>query len=464
MRKIIILLITIGLLATACDFDYLEDALDSYEEDSPDLVLTWTDENKVCTATDPDTGDIVWYETWEYDTSSKPILVQRYSPEGRLKWSKLYKWSGDLKIQEVCYDGGDKLLWHSTFSYNNEGNIVSKCNYDSGNILQWFEHYEYSGSLKTSMARYNGSSVMTDAVVWEYDGSERVIKQSRYKPASSRNSAGLEYPAAGSPPEFPAFSLSGMYVAGWTMWTYDAYGSFEMSFDSSNFPTSMSREDSRLSRTLSVDIEYYENHVPKSKRTTYGSDEVLLVELAYNGDGWLSEIDTYGKGLLMPLRYTIDYKSDKSPDRVSVYQGTTKLVYFVYDSEPRADLEVHPLDPVDFTGSVHTITQYDGSDVLLGSYEFTAEVAENQVRIQAKDAVGNPNGYFLAKMDVNGEVASFESWSKDNVLQWHYDYDYSEIAGEIMRTAEEKYDEIRDVVEDYTSIDISTFTLDLLFN
>jgi len=463
MRKIILLFLLAAVLS-GCNIDYLTEALNSYDEDISSLDISWNADNTIRTATDPETGDVVWYETWEYDGSSNPILVRRYSPGGRLKWSTLYKWNDGLKIQEVCYDSADNLLWHTVFTYNSEGLMLSESNFDNDNILQWFNVWEYSGSLKINQGRYDSSSAMTQAFTWEYNVDGDWIKETSYTAGSSRNSAGLAYPSPGTTPAFPSFSLSGMSVSNWRMRTFDPQGYFRMSFDSDNYPVELFRTDSRLTRDLSIEIDYYDNHLPKSKLTKYGNDEVLNLELAYYSNGYLSEINTTGRALLLPLRYTIDYKSDMSPERVSVYQNNTKLMYFVYDSEKKVDLIVHPLDPVDFTGSIHSITQYDGDDVKLGSYVFTFEVAENQIRIQALTADDSPNGHYLAKMDAEGEIARFEAWSEADSLLWHYDYSYSDVAGEIMRTAEEKYDDVRDIVEDYTSIDITTLSLDLLLN
>ena len=120
------------------------------------------------------------------------------------------------------------------------------------------------------------------------------------------------------------------------------------------------------------------------------------------------------------------------------------------------------MDPVNFTGQIHKITQYDGDGVKLGSYDFSADAT--QILIEAKKADDSPNGHFIAALDTNDEVTSFEAWSAAGDLLWHYNYDYAEIAGQIMRITEEKYDDIRDTVEDYTSIDITALSLDLLFN
>jgi hypothetical protein len=469
MRKIILLLF-IAAVMTGCNIDYLSEALNSYDEDISGLEISWNADNTIRTAKDPETGDVVWYETWEYDVdSSNPILVQRYSPEGRLKWSTLYKWSDGLKIQEVCYDSANNLLWHSFFTYNSDGLMLCECNYDSDNSLQWFNVWEYSGELKINQGRYDGRSVMTNAFTWEYNGDGEWIKETSYSGNSSRsiarNSAGLAYPVAGTVPVLPSFSLAGMTMSNWRMKTIDTNGSFIMSFDSENYPTELFRTDSRLTRDVTVKIDYYSGHIPKSKLTKYGNDEVLYLELSYNSYGYLSEINTSGKALIIPLRYTIDYNADLSPERVSVYQADTKLMYFVYESAPKTDLTaVHPLDPVNFTGQIHTITQYDGGDVKLGSYEFTTDIVLNQIKIQAKKADGSENGHFIAALDTDDEITSFEAWSDDGVMLWHYNYDYTEVAGEIMRTAEEKYDDIKDTVEDYTSIDITTLSLDLLFN
>jgi len=462
MRKIILVFFIVAAF-TGCNIDYLTEALNSYDEDTSDLVLTWNADRTILTATDAETEDVVWYETWEYDDSSNPILVRRYSPEDRLKWSTLYKWSGGLKIQEVCYDSADNLLWSSVFTYNSLGLILSECNYDKDNLIQWFDVYEYSGSLKLNRARYNGSSVMTNAFIWEYDGSDRLVKETRYAGSTSRNSAGLIYPEAGAPPVFPSFSSAGMSVVDWQMWTYDSFGLFRLKFDSDNFPLEVYREDSRLTRNLDVEIEYYSGHIPKSKLTKYGNDEVLFIELAYNASGYLSEINTSGKGLLIPLRYTLSYNSDLSLNRISVYQASTKLMYFTYSSAVRPDLTVHPLDPVGFTGDSHTITQYDGDDNKLGSYVFSMEDAVT-MRIQAKKADDSLNGHYLAHLDAAEEVTSFEAYSVSGTILWHYDYDYTEIAGEIMRTAEEKYDDVAGVIDDYMTINPSTLILDMLFN
>ncbi|MBI9109514.1 MAG: hypothetical protein JEZ04_22415 [Spirochaetales bacterium] len=462
MRKLIFILI-IAAVFSGCNMDYLEDALSSYEEDSPDLILTWNEGRTILTATDPLTEEVLWYETWEYDDNDDPVLVRRYSPEDRLKWSKLYKWNSGLKIEEVCYDSSNNLLWYSVFIYNSSGLIAAECNYDNANLIQWFDVYEYSGELNINRARYNSNSEMTSGFVWEFDTSDRKIKETHYAGNSSRNSAGLSYPDSGATPAFPSFSLTGLSVVDWTMWTYDSNGFFKMKFDNENYPLEVYREDSRLTRNLTVEIEYYSGHIPKSKLTRYGSDDVLFLELSYNSSGYLSEINTSGKGLLLPLRYTIEYKSDLSLNRISVYQGNTKLMYFTYDSVVNTDLTVHPLDPVGFTGSNYTITQYDGDDNRLGSYVFSM-VDLVTLKIQALTADGTPNGHYLAHMDTEDEVASFECFSKDSVRQWHYNYNYAKIAGEIMRTGEEKYDDIAGAVEDYTSIDISTLTLDLLLN
>ena len=449
--KIYAFIIISAVLFSACNPDFLDEALTVYEDDSEDLVLTWNANKTLLTATDPETGDVVWYETWEYETdsSSNPILVRRYSPEDRLKWSKIYSWSNGLKIQEVCYDASDQLLWYSVFSYDSNGDILTECNYDESSILQWFSVWGYSGDLKIYNARYNSASVMTNAYTWEYDGSNRLVKEMRYTGSASRNSAGLTFPDPAEPPVIPAFSLSGMSIVDWTLFTYDSYGFFSIKFDSSNYPLELYREDSRMSRAVTAEIEYYSGHVPKSKVIKLGNETALSIDLAYNSGGYLSRIDTEGSALLLPLSYAIDYKSDNSPEVVSVYQSDVKLMYFVYDSEPSGSLAAHPLDPVDFTGSIHSITQYDGDDVKLGSYEFTTEVAENRIKIQALLPDNTPNGHFYANLNGNDEIASFESWSAGGVLQWHYEYDYTEISGKIMRIAEERFDDINSTVNDY---------------
>lgn len=463
-RILFIALIAVAALS-GCNFDYLEEALNSYDEDTSDLVIEWNADETIRTAYDSETNEVVWYETWEYDEDDSNLLcVQRFTPEDVLKWSTLYKYANGLKVQEVCYSSADELLWYSVFVYNDSSLLEAECNYDETSTLQWFDVYGYTGDLLVSRARYNSGSVMTNGYFWEYDGSDRKIKETHYSGITSRNSAGLTYPEAGDTPDFPPFSTDGQTLADWTMWSYDTNGYFSMQFDADNYPIEMYREDDRMTRALTVEIDYYANHVPKSKVTSYGSDTVLDVQLTYNSSGYLSVVDTTGEGLLIPLRYEIDYNSDLSIDKLSIYQSDTILFYFTYDSSISTDQSVHPLDPIGFTGTDYTITQHDGDGAKLGSYEVTTDLDAGEVMVQAYTAAGAANGYYLSKLDASGNVATFECWSAAGVRQWYYSYDYTAIAGEIMRTAEEQWDAINDVVEDYTSIDPTTLIMDMLFN
>lgn len=493
-----LLLITTVLLLAGCDFGFLTDSAD--EEPPPGCDTTYTmvnldeDEPLEREARDCE-GTLLWWEDYAYNDAGAQIATRRHRPDDTIRWTRLFDYEDEQETLEAYYlpDGEAHLLqWQTVRSYEGEA-VAMEATYDGTGALQWFEAHEYSPEgLETYHGRFGGG-VATPLWLYAYfyDGENRIEKEEAYTSVAEtaevgagsasalssepdlRLSAsqeayafGLSLPEPTTLPEDPDLEATTEEMElSWTQkWWYQERGWFSMKYDQELRPLLLTIEDEALSKQLTVSVSYNEENLPTRKVTSYGDDEVLALGFEYNENALIERITSSGRSLLVPMDYEIAYNDENVPSAISIYQGDTLLqrLEYSYVEGGARETVVEPdgsFDPIDFGGRIDSVTQYDGDDNRLGTYRFSYNVEEGEIRIDAYEYEPETdgeraNGHFLIELNAEGRTASFSSFSADNERLWHYSYEYDE-AGNRIREA--RYD-----AEDLLSV-VESFDIELLF-
>jgi hypothetical protein len=163
-----------------------------------------------------------------------------------------------------------------------------------------------------------------------------------------------------------------------TAWNYDSYGNFAATLNANNYPTAITRNDSRLSQSVTINASWDSYNRLTEKNTYYGSTDILDVIIKYGSDtqysngGWnVAELDFSGASLLLPLAIGITYNSSNLPDTITAYTYDastktrgTKLYYLTYTYATTATSASSGIDLglLHFGGVIAAVKNYNGND------------------------------------------------------------------------------------------------------
>lgn len=456
-----------ALFLQSCSMEFLD-------EDSPaDSASSYTrydSEGDILYCYDSE-DNLKWIEYYDYNSQGQCIFIKHTLPSGTVLWSYVYEWTGSDLVTEAYYDSGNKLSWFSgysysggspvmrskyngssalqsfqTWTYNGTDKVLTTGSYSSSSALQWAYKHEYDGSGNTALTSIYGSDSLRDAYIdYDYDGSSRMIRATAYGSAtasgnyeapceipgfptyggvntSSRNDTGISVPGKPTAPSTPVLSLTDSPVSyAWmSLWFFDSYGYTSATLNSSYLPITLVRSapDYLKGHPLEADLSYDSSQRLTRKTTMWNGETVLDLVFGYDGDGYLNSLDTRGRSLYIPLRYTIGYtpiNDYKVPEELKIYNESTLLQKFVYAySAP-------PGSAKEYAKGISTITHYDGDNVLVGTYTFS--YSDPILTINVTDSSTVYTGRFELTYD-GDKNASFNSYDKDGNTVWNYQFRY----------------------------------------
>ena len=484
LKSVILMLIGL-LILQGCSLSFLDSATDeTTEEPNYSEYDSSTDTKSYYDGS----GNLLWYETYDFNDLGQCIFVQHLLSTNTVLWSYVYEWNGDNVVTEAYFNESNTLLWYNAFNYSS-GNIFEQVNYNGSNELQWFKAFSYSSTNKeTQIAKFNSSNALEWAYKYEYDGSDRlsvssiynsnenrtayinydydnedrIIKKTGNGSTSSadtfsaaftgfchpttggvntvkRNTDNLKAPTAPATPMVPVLTLSDpTFDYAWmSMWIYTDFGYSFVTLNNEHLPVYMKTEAPNYLDDKPIEVILtYEGSKVLTKTTTYNNLEVLKLEFEYDAAGYLTSIDTTGASLYIPLRYDFTYISG-IPESISISNRNTLLQKFDYTYEGDIDL----IDPEEFAKSSLTIKQYDGDSSYIAYYTFTYSIDNNELTIDVMDPKGNEdpaddsfNGKFILSYDVNDNAAEFASYDKYDNSVWNYQYGYDDLQNRISET------------------------------
>lgn len=458
------------LLFGACNFDFLNAADEGEDGESCATETRWSDSDgdgvDDTGLTYDCHGALLWKELHQHDEDGNVIAKRRLDPQDRVVWTYLYSHaSGQMEMEAYFLpeEDGHQLQWYTIFTYEN-GKLVQKDSFDGSGTFQWAEAWDYDPhGNPLYRGRFDASREAQWLYSYSYDGEGRTSEEISYTAPSdgsgrsfsaSRAGTGLETPLFGlalpePPADLPELPLlSGLPDGMEELWRkqywYHSGASFSVKYKPGELPLPLEMTAAApdvLEEDVKITISYDEDADPirpVRKVTTYGDTEVLDLGFEYNAAGLPSRVTTAGELLFLPLDYEISYNEDHFPQRISIFQGETLLQYLEYsyhEADGTESAGINYLDPLDFGGKVHIITLFDGDGVVVGSFAFTYDDANSQIRIDAYEGSGaekRENGYFLLSLNTEGETAAFSGFSEGGERVWHYEYEYDEVGNRIM--------------------------------
>jgi len=473
------LVIGLALALASCNFGFLDDAdLSSAGDPLHEVVDTfaWGERHAFYNVAD----ELQYYED-HYITAAKTMLLANYN-------------------------ASNELRWYHVFTYNVDGHIETIVEYDGADARQWSRRYEYGDGFEVPVtavvkaASFAGDGTPSGCASYEFDSINRVSFLTSYGGVSCAV-AGLSVTKAASsavarsttraiaPLKVPveivyevpliATALAALDVSGYTYWNYDDFGTSELSMDKDWYPVRVARVDTRVAKTVSMELAWSAGHQITRKKSYYGSTLALDVSMEYNADGYPLKASTSGAALLLPLEYELVYAGG-APDELRVSSNDTLLQRFKYEytgvALPVTFSAVRSIDPFalldDLAKSELKIYQYDGDGELIETFEFLADDDDFRVNVYADD--DSLNGYYLASYDADGLMASLSAYDGAGSPQWDYSYGYADAVTDAVLLTEAGLSEaglstadFGRLAETYLSNDIQEyakgFVMDLLF-
>lgn len=433
------------LSLVACNFDFLQNADLGLEENGyvTEEAIPGGIRYKHFTG-----SDVLKYYEDHYLTDNRCVQIQRYSAQGQLQYTYAFAYDGDGRKSLMAYfDAASQLIWYQTFTYS-DTELASITEYKAGEIRQWVRLYDYDNTnpeepLLTLHAVFNSDLSLAGGFIIGYDaGSPRqktvygsMTPTRGLINASSRALLDLDLPALPDPASLPGVPTQAMLealgISSRTFWFYDEFGTSEIQLDKDWYPLQVSRTDTRIAKTASLQLEWEAGRI-KRKKSFYGTTLALDLTLAYTASGLPKTISSRGAALLLPLDYTFTYADTGLPEKIEVSNSGNLLQYFELsysgDVPDLAGVQQRGIDPFAWNDLLDqaglTISHYDGDNRLIQS--FSAAKVDDTLRIEVRNPDSSLNGYYSLAYDVNGRAASLTAFDASAVRQWSYEYSYAE--------------------------------------
>lgn len=207
-------------------------------------------------------------------------------------------------------------------------------------------------------------------------------------------------------------------------------------------PTSAERTDRRLGNsTVRTDLGYDDSTGRVvSKETYYGNTLALRIALAYDDDGFPTMIETTGAAMYAPLRYDIEWGSNKSLDRLELTVNDVLLQYFVFDysvgdapNPPLALSDLRSFDVFEFGDGIKnaisatgmTIKNYNWGNELQQTFSLSAVEGNTGFRAEVLKPDGASNGWYQIAY-TSGVASSLGAYKPDGTALWSQSFGYAE--------------------------------------
>lgn len=516
MKTIKYIFILIVLLQS-CSFDNL--LYNNDEEDNSNTtekVSRYEYDNQTDTLSYLEDDTVIWKELYDFNDSGKPIFVKRLTATGTLLFSNIYSWSNDNVILNASFNINNELSYFITYKYSTDNKIIMRSKYDAGSNLNEFETLEFNEDVIVSNRSYDSNSNLKWGKSYTISDSNQLLRATSYGAdkeiisylsydydktfyktkteafgdisldstiksypinfsfnsnvsyggvnTESRNTSSLtapefqEYPV--DPKTDPIFSSRDsvwmkLEIAdpyGLTSTLLEKYGSLYR-------PVSLKRSALEYYEgTIDLKIEYDEDKV-LSKVTSYKSEELLKLNFTYNNSGLPASLETTGKVMLLPMKYSFTFKENSNAiNGIEISSNDTILQSFKYTY--KSDIDITNLDISEFEKSVLSIEQRDGDNLLISTYVFNYDNTTKKLTINVKDSEDVSNGKFVLGYNENDLINSFSSYSKEGKQIWDYSYSYDELKNKI---SENKYnkDDLPELPTEISGVDIETLLIDI---
>jgi hypothetical protein len=165
------------------------DLLFSYEYDSNNnpLLTTSVDKN----------NHLAWKVVRTYDKSNNRKELYHYLTNGTYKYRTVASYDSQGRITELAWHWTTGLRSRNVYAYDGL-NKISDTEYSAeGNeAYQWKYKYDSLNNLVEAVQYYPGN-VLTQKITWEFNGENRLIKQSKYQSQQLENYITFQYDSHG---------------------------------------------------------------------------------------------------------------------------------------------------------------------------------------------------------------------------------------------------------------------------
>jgi hypothetical protein len=462
----------------SCSWDFLTQDSESTTSDTlKALTTSFPGGYRVSYSNSSDV--LQYYEDFFYASGSSELVdqMQHHAADSTLGYSHAYQFndSGDPTL-DARFDGSSALSCFNVTDYDSSKNVISVRAYNAHSSLVSAYKYDFLTATADALVSKWGTfdadqaiSSMTVNTYYDYDPSKlfyeksyvaatlitpsasvvvgrKSLVSSLARAVTDPNRLSLSLP---TPPTSPTmtFTTDGLSVSGYKLYEYDDCGSSVVNLDSNYYPTNFLRKgDTRVSKDINVALTWDSAKRIAEKLTSFGATTALDVKITYeNATSFFPvKIATTGASLLVPLTYDITYEDGTShwPKRVSVSSNDGSLLqYFEYEYTG-SDYTVlyndaKSLDPFKFFDdvikSVVKIKHYDGDGKLVENFVFSADTANNGLRVDVTTPDGQANGHYFLGYDTAGNVASLAGYSVDGTQTFAYTYDCNAAISEITK-------------------------------
>lgn len=124
-------------------------------------------------------GNLIWYDTYEYDEWENVIKESNFDGEGNLTSYMTSEYNADGKITSFVYYFGDGTVDNrTTYEYTENGDISKECYYAGKDTLNEYIVYTYNENDDiTTCTYYDGEDNFTYGVEWKYDENRNTTEE-----------------------------------------------------------------------------------------------------------------------------------------------------------------------------------------------------------------------------------------------------------------------------------------------
>lgn len=395
---------------------------------------------------------------------------QSYTANGTLVGIWKYHRNASGLIDVASYYGADQALSYSyAYAYDANEKVTTQAEYAASGRLEWLRRYSVkaSGSAAGELeaaASYDGSQTLVGGLRYYFiDTASYPSKKWNLEVAYGKDSGSLSGGVAAENPKacetvldslstetrvdltlptldplpspaIPAdFASAGLAVSGYRFSLDDGFGNTTVSLDSSWYPLSGTRTDSRLQKAVTVDVEHDAQKRVTGQSLRYGSTLALKVDVDYESESSLFpvRVSTSGSSMPMPLDYQIAYGSHHEVTEISAYSHGTLVRRFAYAYSTPVTSAVtvtalRGMNPFafmsDFLKAGVVISEYDGDGKLVETFTSAASVTGVQVTVNKPTADGaaggDLNGTFEISFDSVGNCSAIVAKGADGSTVW----------------------------------------------
>lgn len=155
-------------------------------------------------------GSLDEYTVYTYDEKGEKLLKKElFDSDNVLQEREEYEYTGDLPMVKKFFDKNSDLQNYHTYEYDGAGNMVSDSTYNPKDELQSQSKYSWDGNKKVKWSVFDASGALFGTTEYIYEGDLNTKIVNRNSAGEEEESFVIEYNGSGLPVKNTEFTADG---------------------------------------------------------------------------------------------------------------------------------------------------------------------------------------------------------------------------------------------------------------